>query len=300
MLRFLPGPILGIITFLLLVCSMLGVALVLLPISLIRFFIPVTSWRNKYDIFLGTVPAWWGDINRFVLWLTSGTRWNIQGKGKLDPNGWYLIIGNHQSWMDIIMLQQVFHRKAPPVKFFMKKQLLWALPIAGVVCWLLGYPFMSRHNKNYLKKHPEQKGKDLETTKKSCERFKNQPISIMNYLEGTRFTQEKHDRQLSPYQYLLKPHAGGVALVLYAMDGILHNIIDTTIIYEDNDTSLWHLLCGKIQNITVHYNVMPIPDSLVGDYYNDIEFRKRFQKQLNSIWQQKDELISNTLKKDAS
>jgi len=157
---------------------------------------------------------------------------------------------------------------------------------------------MNRHSKDYLKKHPGQKGKDLETTKKACERFKNQPISIMNYLEGTRFTQEKHDRQLSPYQYLLKPRAGGVALVLYAMDGILHKIIDTTIVYQNNDTSFWHFVCGKIKNITVHYHVMPIPDSMVGDYYHEIEFRKQFQRQLNTLWQQKNQLIADTLKQD--
>lgn len=296
MLRFLPGPILGVITILLLLINLIGLAVLALPTSLVRYIIPIKTWRNKYDAFLSAFPVLWGDLNRFALWVTSGVHWDVQGQGELKRKGWYLIIGNHQSWMDIIVLQQVFHRKIPAVKFFMKKQLLWTLPIAGVVCWLLGYPFMNRHSKEYLKKHPEQKGKDLETTKKACERFKNQPISIMNYLEGTRFTQEKHDRQLSPYEHLLKPRAGGVALVLYAMGDILHNLIDTTIVYPNNDRSLWNFVCGKIKKVSVHYTAIQIPENMIGDYYNDIEFRKQFQKELNLIWENKDQLITNTLK----
>ena len=62
-----------------------------------------------------------------------------------------------------------------------------------------------------VEKYPEKKGKDIEATRKSCERYKDEPITLINFIEGTRFTPEKHAVQRSPYQHLLKPKAGGLA-----------------------------------------------------------------------------------------
>lgn len=178
------------------------------------------------------------------------------------------------------------------LKFFMKQDLLWTLPIGGLACYMLDFPFMKRHSKEYLKKHPDQREKDIETTRKACEIYKHKPIAIMNYLEGTRFTQEKHRARHSPYHNLLQPKAGGIALVLATMDDYIHHIIDTTIVYHTDALSLWNFFCGRIPKITVHYEVIPVPKELHGDYYHDKEFRLVFQQWLNQRWLIKDQLIN--------
>ena len=56
--------------------------------------------------------------------------WDVEGVETLDRSEWYLVLANHQSWVDIAVLQRIFHRKIPFLKFFIKKELLW-LPILG-------------------------------------------------------------------------------------------------------------------------------------------------------------------------
>lgn len=186
------------------------------------------------------------------------------------------------------------------LKFFMKRELLWMLPVAGVACWLMGFPFVSRYSKEYLKKHPEKAGKDLENTKRACEKFKDQPLTIINYIEGTRFTKAKHQRQASPYKHLLKPRAGGFAFVLEALEGHIDYIINTTIIYPDPKTNLWQFMCGKTKKIIVCYEVLPVTKDLLGDYYHDKKFRIHIQHWLNQLWHEKDRLIEKTYEKYTS
>lgn len=68
------------------------------------------------------------------------------------------------------------------------------------------FPFMRRYSQLFLLKYPHLKGKDIEITKKACQKYKDLPVSIMNFVEGTRFTPEKHKKQESPYKNLLKSY----------------------------------------------------------------------------------------------
>ncbi len=250
MLTFLPAPIVGIISIILNLLNLIlapGLAIIL---ALIRLITPSKRWRQKITTFLHeSIPFFWIFGSNLIIKLTTKTEWEVQGEGELDPKGWYLLICNHQSWLDIIVLERLFGTQIPILKFFMKKELLWSLPVAGFACYLMGFPFVERYSKAYLKKHPEKAGKDLEITRRACEKFKDQPITIMIYPEGTRLSKKKHDHQHSPFQHLLKPKAGGVAFVLEAMAGHLHNIIDATIIYPDRKTNLWQFMCGKTKKL---------------------------------------------------
>ena len=189
------------------------------------------------------------------------------------------------------MLQSVFSKKAPFLKFFLKQELIW-VPVMGVAWWALDFPFMKRYTKEFLAKHPEMKGKDTETTRKACEKFKEIPVSVMNFLEGTRFTQAKHDQQQSPYRYLLKPKAGGIAFVLSSMGGILHSMLDVTIVYNEKTIGFWDLMCGNVRHVKVRVTQREIPaEFAAGDYENDAEFRERFQSWVSDLWMEKDALI---------
>lgn len=297
MLSFLPAPLLGLISLILNLLNLTIVPSLAIIAALIRLIMPNQKWRQMLTDFLHEdIPNWWISGNNLVIKLTTKTEWEIQGDRQLDPQGWYLLICNHQSWLDIIVLERMLGNQIPILKFFMKKQLLWGLPIAGLACYLMGFPFVERYSKEYLKKHPEKAGKDLEITRKACEAFKDQPITIMIYPEGTRFTNKKHQQQKSPFKHLLKPKAGGVAFVLEAMDGHLHNIIDATIIYPDSKTNLWQFMCGKTKKIILHYQTLPIPKELTGDYYHNPEVREQFQAWLNERWIKKDRLLDDNLK----
>jgi len=175
------------------------------------------------------------------VWLTNHLlriRWDVRGVDQLDPKGQYLVCSNHQSWNDIFVLMWAFDRRAPFFKFFIKQQLIW-VPFLGLAWWGLDYPFMKRYSPAKLAKHPELRGKDLETTRAACERYRNVPVTILNFLEGTRFTKAKHDRQGSPYRYLLKPKAGGMALSLSALGEKINSLLDVTIVYPDGARGFW-------------------------------------------------------------
>lgn len=234
------------------------------------------------------LPASWAVCNLGILQLSTTGKWDIQGTGTLSRNQWYMLISNHQSWMDILVLGAVFARKIPVLMFFMKKELLWSLPVAGLAAYLLGAPFMERHTRADIRKNPALKGKDIETAKVACQKFRLVPTTVINFLEGTRITPEKHAKQASPYQRLLKPKAGGMAIVVNEMHDCLAGVLNVTVDYLGKDLSFWRMICGHTKKVVVRYELLPIPEHLLGDYYQDRAYRARFQQWLNDIWTNKD------------
>jgi 1-acyl-sn-glycerol-3-phosphate acyltransferase len=191
------------------------------------------------------------------------------------------------------VLQHVFKRHIPFLKFFLKQELIW-VPLLGLAWWALDFPFLKRYSRAFLKKHPELRGKDIETTRKHCEKFKAIPVSVMNFLEGTRFTFQKHKQQNAPYRHLLRPKAGGVALVFSSMGDYLSGVVDVTIVYPANEPPVrfWDLLSGKITDITVRVKQRPIPRNVAGRNYDDDEaFRDTVHQWVNQLWQEKDQQI---------
>jgi len=226
--------------------------------------------------------------------IAGNTRWEVQGIETLERSEWYLVLANHQSWVDILVLQRIFHRKIPFLKFFIKKELLW-FPILGQAWWAMDFQFVKRYTKSYLQKKPHLKGKDIEITRKACKKFKKIPISIMNFVEGTRFTNEKHRRQRSPYSHLLRPKAGGIGFVLDSLGEQIHRVLDVTIVYPDGVSSFWAFLCGKIRKIKVRVRSLPVSPELLGDYANDRHFRAGLQDWLNNIWAEKNRYIEEMM-----
>lgn len=297
MLNFLPAFLVGIIATTLYLLNGIFFPLMVITFGILRLLIPLSFWRHSMDWMIHNFCiASWVRMNHFIMWLTIKTKLEVQGTGKLGRNGQYFLICNHQSWTDVFILEEVFGRRIPTLMFFMKKQLIWTVPVLGICCWFAGYPFMERHNKAYLKKHPEKKGQDLATTKKLCNRFINHPLTVTSFLEGTRFTPVKKHQQRSPYQHLLKPKMSGFAFVLAALEKSLHEIINVTIVYPEGKVGLWDFVCGRINRIIVRYEVIPITKELRGDYH-DREFRANLQTWLNQLWQQKDTLITEQKEK---
>lgn len=235
----------------------------------------------------------WSEINKLIFRLCLPTRWEIQGAEGLRNDTSYLVVANHQSWVDIPALVQTLNRRTPFFKFFLKKELIW-VPLLGLAWWALDYPFMKRYSKAFLAKHPELKGKDLEITKEACELFKRQPVTVVNYLEGTRFTPAKQVQQASPYRHLLKPKAGGVAFVLAAMGEQLDAVLDVTVVYPGKRIpGFWTLISGQVPRVIIDIKTRELDPALCqGDYENDPAFREYVQSWVNGLWIEKDARIA--------
>ena len=289
----IKGPLCGVLSLGLIAVNTLFWAFQLFIMTFLKFVIPIHSWRRFCGRILDGIATCWVGINMAIETLTMTTRWEVMGLDALNPKGWYLVLSNHQSWVDIFTLQRVFFRKIPFLKFFIKKELIW-FPIMGQAWWALDFPFMKRYSKEFLKKHPHLRGKDVEITLKACEKFKKIPVSVMNFVEGTRFSSQKQVHQQSPYRNLLRPKAGGISYVLMAMGKQLDRILDVTISYPEGPRSFWSFLCGKIERITVRVNILPVPKDLIGDYQHDDVFRTKIQNWLNDLWTIKDTLLETS------
>jgi len=295
MLNFLPSPLLGLIATLLMVLNALFWVPILLLFAFLKLIIPLKKMRLLIDPILLRIAEAWIAGNSGWMKLTQRTSWDVQGIEGLNYRSWYLVNCNHQSWVDILVLQHLFNRRIPLLKFFLKQQLIW-VPVMGLAWWALDFPFMRRHSEEFLKKHPEMRGKDQATTRQACEKFALIPTSVMNFLEGTRFTPAKHSRQQSPYKHLLKPKAGGMALALNAMGDKFQAILDVTIVYPDGPPDFWQFLKGKLKRVIVRVRPLPIPQHLVqGDYAGDPAVREAYQQWVQQLWLEKDAQIEALL-----
>jgi len=295
MRRILPGPARGVLSIIIYAVNTLVCASMIFVTAIFKFIFPALFWRKICDKILNGLAGTWVKINKVNQRLLGKMTVHVRGLETVRKKDWSLILANHQSWVDILVLQNIFSGKAPFLKFFIKKELFW-VPVLGQTWWALEFPFMKRYSRKFLKKYPHLKGKDLEITQKACEKFKHIPISIMNFVEGTRFTNAKKRLQNSPYENLLKPRAGGIAHVISAMGGQLNRILDVTIVYPQGvKNSFWNFMCGRLNEIRVHVKSIHISKDLVGDYMDDQQFRDYFQSWLNDLWIEKDKHIETLL-----
>ncbi|GGA64782.1 acyltransferase [Neiella marina] len=233
--------------------------------------------------------------NKAIIQLTSNPSWTIHFSRPVQQRSWNLVLSNHRSWLDIVVLMQVLGEHLPPPKFFLKHELIW-VPFVGIGSWALDMPFIRRYSHSFLKKNPHLKGKDIESTRRSCAKFKTMPTTIVNFVEGTRLTSAKRKRQRSPYQHLLKPKAGGIAFTLAAMGDQFENIIDVTLNYpgiNDDAPAFKQVLTGQLKAVQVDVQVTSVESELVGDYFEDKEFRVAFQQRLNERWLAKDQRLTS-------
>ena len=263
----------------------------LLLLAFVKLLIPIPSIRRGITQVLMKIGENWVALNRQILAGGGATAWRANGVDGLRSDGWYFVVSNHQTWVDIIVLQTVFNRRIPFLKFFIKQELVW-FPFLGVAWWALDMPFMKRYTPSYLAKYPEKKGKDLEVTRKACEKFKNTPTSVINFIEGTRFSQAKRASRRSPYTHLLPPRAGGVAVTISSMGEMFDALLDVTIDYPDGVPKFWELCCGREVRVTVNVAALSIPPEIIaGDYENDRGFRRTMHQWLGDIWAEKDRQI---------
>jgi 1-acyl-sn-glycerol-3-phosphate acyltransferase len=263
----------------------------LMTLAVLKLVVPIKPFRALMTRWLMVIGENWIGCNAWVFSLGNATKWDIRGLEGLSNEKWYFVISNHQTWVDIVVLQTALNRRIPFLKFFIKQELIW-FPFLGIAWWAMDMPFMKRYSKSYLAKYPHKKGADLEATRKSCQKFLDTPTSVINFVEGTRFTPEKKKKRASQFEYLLPPRAGGVALALTSMGNMLDAIVDVTIVYPSGPANFWDIMCGEFDQVIVDIAKRPVDDWIIaGDYQNDREFRSKFHKWLTQVWRDKDEKI---------
>ncbi|HOV97220.1 MAG TPA: acyltransferase [Thermomonas sp.] len=268
----------------------------LLLLALLKALLPSPRLRAACNPLLSGLAESWVGVNNWMWNHLTDTRLAMTGDASLRMDGHYLVLANHQSWVDILVLQRAFNRRIPLLRFFLKRQLFW-VPMLGLAWWALDFPFMGRYTPKQIARNPDLAKRDIAATRRACEKFRAIPVSIMNFVEGTRFTAEKHAKQTSPYRHLLKPKSGGVAFVLDAMGQGLHAILDVTIAYPTGRPALLDLLMNKLPEVQVMVRQREIPQEFIGcDYQNDREFRVHFQRWMNQLWQEKDADMDRLLK----
>ncbi len=251
------------------------------------------AWRKRIRHRLAGFAESWIAVNNRILGRYRKLHWDVRLPDSLDRAKNYFVNANHQSWVDILVLQRTFNRKIPFLRFFLKQELIW-VPFLGAAWWALDFPFMRRYSRTQMEARPELKQKDLESTQQMCERLAGVPVSIMNFLEGTRFNQSKQVQQESPFTNLLRPKAGGLAFTLTTLREQISSMLDVSIVYSDGQPSLWDLMCGRLKRIVVDVREVTIPDWIVeGDYQGDAVYREKLKNWINQWWVEKDLILSD-------
>lgn len=236
----------------------------------------------------------WLSVNNWLIdHVLPNLKWDITIEEglELSMQGRYLMTCNHQSWVDTTVNQYFGLTRMPLTRFFTKWELIF-IPFVGQAFKILGFPMMKRHSKEQIAKNPELKTRDMEESRKACEQLLSQPFTLLNYLEGTRFTPEKHAQQQSPYKHLLKPKAGGLALALNILGDKIDALVDMTIVYPDGVPGYGDFWLGEVNRIAVNLRKIEIPDWVLGgNYEDDAEYRERFQQWVHALWTEKDQLI---------
>ena len=257
-------------------------------LALIKILLPILIVKRTTAKILTKIGENWISVNSLLIKYASAVNIDCNGNESLKPDGWYFVMANHQTWVDILILQMIFNRKIPFLKFFIKQELKW-FPLLGIAFWALDMPFMKRFSPSYLSKNPHMKGKDLEITKQACSRFSDDPTSVVSFLEGTRFSKLKHTSKKSPYKNLLQPKAGGLAITLASMGSLFNSLVDVTIVYTTSTTSFWDLCCGRKIHVIVNIQERAPEGWLTNNNYaNDRTFRKNLHLWLGNVWREKD------------
>jgi 1-acyl-sn-glycerol-3-phosphate acyltransferase len=290
MLSRLPHALRGVVTATLLGLNTLVLTALMMPPALLKLIVPSVAVRRACDRMLTGLASAWVAANNAWIAAVRPAQWDVQGVDSLHPGGWYLVSSNHQSWVDILVLQRIFHGHIPFLKFFLKQELIW-VPVIGLAWWALDFPFMKRGKGSGARQN------DLKTTREACEKFKRIPTSVINFVEGTRFTPAKHAQQRSPYLHLLKPKIGGLGIALATMGEQFEALLDVTIVYPHGTPRFTDLICGHIDAVIVRVQQRPIPPEVLGSNpIVDKAYRQRIGAWVEQQWSEKDALIDKLLR----
>lgn len=237
----------------------------------------------------------WCEGLALLLHLNPRLKWDVQGLEGLNKKNWYLLISNHHSWADIVVLCVLFRKHIPMNKYFLKQQLAW-VPFIGLACWALDMPlcaatraailFVTRSAAVKMSKPPAVRVKNFARIRR-----------LSSILWKARVLPKKKRETRSPYHNLLPPKAAGIAMALNVLGSQFDKLLNVTLCYPDNHTRpFYDMLSGRLTRIVVRINLVPIGEELHGDYVNDKNFKRSFQRWLNGLWEEKDRQLTDIMR----
>ena len=170
-----------------------------------------------------------------------------------------IVIANHRSWADVFLIQSAVAKRGPIVKFLCKRELVW-IPILGLIFLAFDFPVVRRRGSRRLPES-ERRAVDRQRVRDACVTLRARPAAMLTFVEGTRFTPEKHARSASPYRTLLPPRAGGFEAIAASLEGDGAVVLDMTLDYP-RTADFWAFLGGAAGDIEVRAHAFPLPEVL--------------------------------------
>ena len=130
----------------------------------------------------------------------AGVRWELP-ELHLDPRQTCLVICNHRSWCDVLVVQSLIARTGPVVTFLTKRELAF-VPVFGIIFWAFRFPLLKRPARG-TQSEAARRESDRQRILAACVAVREAPAAILAFAEGTRFSPAKRERMHSPYGHLL-------------------------------------------------------------------------------------------------
>ena len=177
--------------------EMFGSSAILFPVAVLIWLVTMPFDSRRY--YLHQFSCTWSNL---AFWLNPLWRLTVSGKDKIDKNGTYVIVSNHQSGADILVLFTLrLHFK------WVAKRILFFTPFLGWNMAMNRYIALRRGKKSSMHRMMEKSKEGL-----------LQGNSMMIFPEGTR----SKDGQLQPFR------SGAFHLALNAQIPILPIVIKGT------------------------------------------------------------------------
>lgn len=219
----------GFLLLLWLVVTLLTMGVVCFMLTLLYCILPL---KIVHDMMWQLYVNWVLMLGWFVRKLVPSVE--VETHGTLPENKPYILISNHYSWLDILILYATIFTRKRNFVFVMKRSLIY-LPFIGVICWGVGHPLIER-------------GRTLHTRNKlsqAVNKALKYQYGMMIFPEGSRLTKKM---DLQPNECLLKPKRSGFQIVASAF-GEEIEVVDCTLVYQDKRHTVSDFLMGKIGRV---------------------------------------------------
>lgn len=299
MLSFLPAPLVLLLNAVLIPANAILIATPMQILGILRLLLPLRGATAAIEAFNYYLYRLWVFDNYLILKLTCRLNWHVDGDPIPRVKGTCMVLSNHLSWADILILCLLYRGRIPTTKFFMKRSLLY-IPFVGLACYAIGMPFMHRYRPETLLKNPQLRGRDIRTTRAACRRAARFPTALVNFLEGTRFTPDKARRARSPFTHLMPPKVISLGIAMGEIGPRLETILNTTLCYPQNRAPrkpFIDLMCGRLREVYAHVEVLPVSPGMIGDYAGDKAFKQQFKTQIHDLWSRKDQQVGALLRR---
>lgn len=259
------------------------VCIPLYVLGVIRLIVPISGFRRLLAYPMDVVIDVWVSSFRWLIRVCGLIDIEVQLPPQLNERrDWQVIVCNHQSWVDIVVLQVSFRDVAPVLKFFTKHELIW-VPFIGLAMWFLGFPYVYRASSKGSGLSASQREINEAVLKREGRRFLDKPVAVINFVEGTRFTPTKRDSRGSRYKNLLQPRRGGVLQTLVVLEDRVETILNATIQYQGQVPGFWDLLSGQSGGVQLVVEEIPKPST----------DQDALTNWLNDLWNEKDRQLMN-------